>query len=60
MNKIKVMGDESKMYCAKLRETLKARDTFICQHGEGALFEAAKVLGIKLEEEEMEGDSETD
>lgn len=48
------------MYCAKLRETLKARDTFIRQHGEGALIEAAKVLGIKLEEEEMEGDSETD
>lgn len=51
MSKVKVRGDVNKMYCAKLRETLKARDTFIRQYGEGALIEAAKVLGIKLEEE---------
>lgn len=38
-----VRGDESKMYCAKLRETLKARDVFILQHGEGALVESERV-----------------
>lgn len=46
MSKVKVRGDERKMYCAKLRETIRAREEFITRHGTKALVEAARVLGI--------------
>lgn len=46
MKRINVRGDEDKMYCAKLKETLKAREEFIARHGTKALVEAARVLGI--------------
>lgn len=40
---MRVRGDVTKMYCAKLKETLKARDAFIRQHGERALIESERV-----------------
>lgn len=43
MKWINVRGDEEKMYCAKLRDTIKARETFILRHGERALVEAYKM-----------------
>ena len=46
MSNVKVRGDVDKMYCAKLKETLKAREEFIARHGTKALVEAARVLGI--------------
>lgn len=41
-----VRGDESKMFCARLKETIRAREEFIAKHGTKALVEAARVLGI--------------
>lgn len=46
MKRINVRGDESKMFCARLKETIKAREEFIAKHGTKALAEAARVLGI--------------
>lgn len=46
MNKARVRGDESKMFCARLKETIRAREEFIARHGTKALVEAARVLGI--------------
>lgn len=43
---MKVRGDEIKMYCANLRQTLKDRESFIHKWGEKALIEAARKLGI--------------
>lgn len=42
MKRINVRGDEGKMYCAKLRDTIQARETFILKHGERALVIADK------------------
>lgn len=43
MSRVEVRGDVNKMYCAKLRETLQARDTFIRQYGERVLIESERV-----------------
>lgn len=46
MSEVQVRGDEDKMYCARLKETIRAREDFIARHGTKALVEAARVLGI--------------
>lgn len=46
MKRINVRGDEGKMFCARLKETIRAREEFIARHGTKALVEAARVLGI--------------
>lgn len=53
MSKVRVKGDVDKMYCAKLKETLKARDTFILQHGEGALIESERVSREAYEKQNL-------
>lgn len=42
MKWINVRGDVNKMCCAKLRDTIQARETFILQHGERELVTADK------------------
>lgn len=40
---MKVRGDESRMYCAKLQETIRHREQWILKNGEKALILAEQV-----------------
>jgi len=50
IKKVGVRGDESKMFCARLKDTIRYREQWINKHGVAALIQAERISRNKYEE----------